>query len=200
MGAGDWSWLEVAKLSSSLLTPTALAIAGIFIHRITKRFEDLQWRSQKLVEKRLAIYDDLAPQFNDLLCYFSYVGGWRDLNPPSVVALKRAIDKKIFVAAPLFSREFFSACQNFQSLCFTTYNEWGKDASLRSHFDRRKQHHPGWKEEWDYCFSSEISDPKDVRAGYERVMEAFARDIGVNSAFSIPSSGRIPGGIIARVD
>jgi hypothetical protein len=36
-------------------------VLGIYIHRVTKRFEHLQWRSQKLVEKRLAVYDDLAP-------------------------------------------------------------------------------------------------------------------------------------------
>ena len=57
------------------------------VHRMTKQFEHAQWRSQKLVEKRLAVYDDMVPAFNDLLCYFTYVGSWRDLNPPTVVSL-----------------------------------------------------------------------------------------------------------------
>ena len=68
MEAGPWNWLEVAKLAAVLLMPVALAVFGVYIHRVTKRFEHLQWRSQKLIEKRLAIYDDLAPHFNDLLC------------------------------------------------------------------------------------------------------------------------------------
>src|SRR5256885_5580381 len=106
MDAGSWSWLEVAKLSASLLVPAALAALGIYIHRVTKQFEHLQWRSQKLVEKRLGVYDDLAPQLDDLLCYFTYVGCWRDLDPPDVVALKRVVDKKVYLAAPLFSVEF----------------------------------------------------------------------------------------------
>lgn len=85
MAAGPWNWLEIAKLLASLLIPITLAVFGVYVHRITKRFEHLQWRSQKLIEKRLSIYDELAPLFNDLLCYFTYVGGWRDLNPPDVV-------------------------------------------------------------------------------------------------------------------
>ena len=56
-----WNTLEIAKLAVSVLTPAAIAILGIYIHRVTKRFEDSQWKSQKLIEKRIAIYDDLAP-------------------------------------------------------------------------------------------------------------------------------------------
>ncbi|WP_077036777.1 hypothetical protein [Pelomonas sp. KK5] len=105
MRAGDWSWLEVAKLVASLLIPLTLAGVGVFVHRVTRQFEHLQWRSQKLIEKRIAIYDDLAPLFNDLLCYFTYVGRWKEMSPPDVVALKRVVDKKIYMAAPLFRRD-----------------------------------------------------------------------------------------------
>lgn len=148
MSAGPWNWLEVAKLFAGLLAPAAIAVFGVYIHRVTKRFEYLQWRSQKLVEKRLAIYDDLAPQLNDLLCYFTYVGCWKDLNPPDVVSLKRTIDKKVHLAAPLFSESLFSACTEFQSLCFETYTGWGRDALLRTQWQRRQEARSGdWKDE-----------------------------------------------------
>src|SRR5664280_674150 len=127
-----WNSLEVAKLVCSMLTPAAIAIFGVYIHRVTKRFEDRQWRGQKLTEKRLAIYDDLAPLFNDLLCYFSYVGCWKELKPPNVVALKRRIDRKIYLAAPLFPKEFFQACQSLQGQCFKPFSGWGMDAQLRT--------------------------------------------------------------------
>ena len=78
MELGPWNWLEVAKLATGLLTPAVIAAGGVYVHRITKQFEHTQWWGQKLVEKRLAIYDDMAPAFNDLLCYFTYVGSWRD--------------------------------------------------------------------------------------------------------------------------
>jgi len=193
MQAGPWNWLEVAKLVASLLVPVAVAAFGVYVHRVTKRFEHLQWRSQKLVEKRLAIYDDLAPSLNDLLCYFTYVGAWREVDPPKIVALKRSVDKKLHLAAPLFSAEFFSACMEFQTLCFETYTGWGQDALLRTASARRRDGRPSdWKKEWDACFSTKVADPKDVRKAYHRVMSAFAQDIGVNTSSSVPPSGRPP--------
>lgn len=193
MDTGPWNLLEVAKLVGGLITPAVLAGLGVYIHRVTKRFEHLQWRTQKLIEKRLAVYDDLAPCFNDLLCYFTYVGCWKELDPPSVVALKRTMDKKIHLAAPLFSPDFFGACTNFQNLCFETYGGWGKDALLRTHFERRKQARPSdWKVEWNGCFSSVPSDPKTIRTAYVEVMQFFSSDIGVHQLATVPHSGRVP--------
>ncbi|RJG14010.1 hypothetical protein D3879_12585 [Pseudomonas cavernicola] len=185
--------MEVAKLTASLLVPGALAALGVYIHRVTKRFEHLQWRSQKLIEKRLAVYDDLAPQLNDLLCYYTYVGGWRDLTPPSVIAMKRVVDKKIYLAAPLFSEEFFASCIEFQSLCFETYTGWGRDTCLRTLFERRREGWlKDWNPEWESCFSKEAVDPALVRKSHQRVMEAFSQDIGVHSSFVVPMSGSVP--------
>ncbi len=196
MDAGPWNWLEVAKLIAGALTPVALAALGVYIHRVTKRFEHLQWRSQKLIEKRLAVYDDLAPHFNDLLCYFTYVGCWKELDPPTVVALKRTMDKTIHVAAPLFSQSFYKACLNFQNLCFKTYSGWGQDAKLQTQFDRRQQARPNdWKVEWNECFNAPASDPKAIQDAYIEVMQLFATDIGVHSSFVVPRTGRIPANI-----
>jgi hypothetical protein len=194
--ASPWNWLEVAKFGTGLLTPAAVAALGVFIHRVTKRFEHLNWRSKKLIEKRLAVYDDLAPHFNDLLCYFTYVGCWKDLEPPAIVALKRTIDRKIHLAAPLFSESFFVACMGFQSLCFETYTGWGRDALLRTQFERRQQARENdWRADWNGCFSESASDPKTIRLAYVEVMQLFAADIGVHPTFVVPRPGRIPANI-----
>lgn len=193
MDAGLWNWLEVAKLTAGALTPVALAALGVYIHRVTKSFENLQWRSQKLIEKRLSVYDDLAPHFNDLLCYFTYVGCWKELDPSVVLALKRTMDKKIHIAAPLFSTSFFEACENFQNLCFETYGGWGRDALLRTRFERRQQARPNdWKVEWNEYFGNSPADPKAIRGAYVEVMQLFATNIGVHSSFVVPHSGRLP--------
>lgn len=196
MSPGPWNWLEVVKLGAGVLTPAALAVFGIYLNRVTKRFEQRQWRSQKLTEKRLAVYDDLAPQLNDLLCYFTYIGCWRDLDPPAVVGLKRIIDKKVYLAGPLFSPEFFSACMEFQNLCFETYTGWGRDATLRTQSQRRRESRShSWQNEWDSYFSNQPSDPEAIRRAYKQIMNAFAEDIGVNPLFAIPSLGRVPSNI-----
>ncbi len=193
MEVNGWSSLEVAKLLASLLTPIVVAIFGVYIHRITKRFEHSQWRSQKLIEKRLAVYDDLAPLLNDLLCFFTYIGAWKEMDPPAAVALKRQIDKKVHLAAPLFSSRFFAACMVFQNLCFETYAGWGVDARLRSQFKRRQDvYGTKWNTAWDQLFSDEASDPGRIRAAYQEVMEAFAADLGVVQEPAVPYSGPVP--------
>ena len=196
MSPGPWNWLEIAKLVAGLLTPIAIAIFGIYVHRVTKRFENLQWRSQKLIEKRLSVYDDIAPILNDLLCYFNYLGCWKELNPPDVVALKRKLDKKIHLAAPLFSEEFFNESMKFIDLCFETYSGWGRDALLKTKWQRRKEARPKeWDDEWVKYFSEVESNPKDIGITYRKIMEYLASDIGVHPSFVVPDSGRVPGNI-----
>lgn len=184
-----WNSLEIAKLVGGLITPAVLAGLGIYIHRVTKRFEHMQWRTQKLIEKRLAVYDDLAPHFNDLLCYFTYVGCWKELSPMEVVSLKRKMDKKIYLAAPLFSYEFQKTCENFQNLCFETYGDWGTDARLKTDFSRRQQAQAlEWMPEWNECFSDNVTDAVVIRTAYAEVMRRFSIDIGVHQSNTLELS------------
>ena len=115
------------------------------------------------------------------------------MDPPSIVALKRSIDKKIHLAGPLFSEDFFGACMDFQNLCFHTYTGWGQDARLRTPSGRRQQAYgERWKAEWSDCFSDNVAEGKAIKLAYQRVMEIFARDIGVHNSFVVPASGRLP--------
>lgn len=196
MSPGPWNWLEVAKLVIGGLTPILLVTLGVYVQRITKRFENLLWRNQKLIEKRLAIYDDLAPLLNTVLCYFTYIGNWQEHSPPEIVSLKRTIDQKIHLAAPLFSKEFFVACTDFQHLCFEIYTGWGRHALLRSKYERRREAcGTTWNVEWNAIFGTDVSHPDDVRAAYQRVMNVFAQDIGVHPQFIVPDSGTVPSNI-----
>lgn len=192
-----WSSLELAKLIASVLTPAAIAFLGIYVQRVSKRFDATLWKSQKLVEKRLAVYDDLGPHFNDLLCYFTYVGCWKELSPSEVVALKRTMDRKIYLAAPLFPVSFFHACQYFQSCCFETYGGWGRDARLRTKFERRRQAAEEWTPASEECFSSpaNVTDPRVVREAYAAVMREFTRSFGMECESEVLSTGQVPSNI-----
>jgi hypothetical protein len=175
-----WTSLELTKLVLQGATPLAVAILGLYLTRLAKRFEDVQWRNQRLIEKRIEIYDDLASDLNDLLCYFTFVGCWKDLTPMDVVRLKRRIDKKIHLAAPLFSPSFFEYCMNFMNLCYAMFQGWGEDAKLRTTFDRRKQAAGSkWEPTWDACFSGDVSKPSDVLIAYRAVMQSFSSEIGI---------------------
>ena len=94
-----------------------------------------------------------------------------------MVALKREIDKKIYLASPLFSVDFYRRCINFQNLCFETYTGWGADARLRTDFQRRRESCLGtWEEEWEDCFSTVTTEPNQIFGAYHKVMEIFAKD------------------------
>ncbi len=191
-----WTSLEIAKLVVQAATPLAVAGLGVYLTRLAKRFEHLQWRNQRLIEKRIAVYEDLASDLNDLLCYFSFVGCWKDLTPHQVVALKRRIDKKVYLAAPLFSPSFFEHCMNFMNLCYATFQGWGEDAKLRTAFERRKQAVGAeWEAKWDDCFSHDVSDPHQVRAAYQAVMASFSEEIGILAASNKHQLGRMPSNI-----
>lgn len=174
--------LEIAKIVVSALTPLTIACLGVFIHRLTKKYELIQWKNQKLIEKRLAVYEDLAPLLNDNLCYFTYVGCWKEKTPKDIINAKRIIDKKIYISAPLFSPAFFEACMKMQHLCYETFNGWGQDARLRTRFSRRKEHSAvEWNAEWDLLFSENPIDSESVRKAYQKIMEIFSEEIGINT-------------------
>jgi hypothetical protein len=82
-----------AKLFVSLLTPIAVVAIGYFLNARLRSIEERRWLNQKVIEKRLALFESMAPKLNDLLCYFTYVGHWKELQPPRIIGLKREPDK-----------------------------------------------------------------------------------------------------------
>lgn len=183
-----WNSLEVMRLIISVLTPVILALMGLYLNRMLKKIEHRQWRNQKLIEKRLSIYDELAPLLNDLLCYFTYVGNWKDFTPEEIVQKKRAIDKKSYIAQPLFSKIFFTEIMTFIDLCFKPFQGWGQNAKLLTDAGKRKEiYGDKWDKSWDILFISdpkEITDPEKIKESYSRIMKVFSDDIGLNESVS----------------
>jgi hypothetical protein len=79
----SWNSLEVAKFIVSIISPLILIFLGFWINRRIKHTEFLNWTNQKVIEKRIAIFDQIAPLLNDLYCFFMYIGHWKELTPPS---------------------------------------------------------------------------------------------------------------------
>lgn len=182
-----WTSLETAKLVVAALTPIAVAFLALWLNRHLKRFEHLQWANQKLIEKRLAIYSELAPVLNDIYCYFDYIGDWKFKTPIEALDLKRNADRRFFVNAPLFSAGFHTAYQDFINLCFIPgpLDEYDASATLRTDIDLRKdifrKRQQPWDPKWDAYFASRaaITDRGELVQGYWQMMDAFARDLGV---------------------
>jgi len=190
-----WNTLEIAKLLVSALTSFVVVIVGLAISRSLKRLEYLQWTNQKVTEKRIAVFDELAPLLNDLLCYFTFVGCWKDLSPPDVIERKRRLDRIIHINGPLFSKEFSNRYHEFIEECYKTYSGWGKDAELRTLSQRRKAAvGSAWQPAWDALFSAEneCSDPQVLKSKYQSLMSCFSEELGVGLRSEQISSGRLP--------
>ncbi|HTY11540.1 MAG TPA: hypothetical protein VMF88_10750 [Bacteroidota bacterium] len=181
-----WNSLELIKILVDVLTPLLLLLLGIWVNRIAKRIEATQWTNQKVVEKRIIVYDELAPLLNDMYCYYEFVGNWKELTPVQIIETKRKLDEKVHIYAPLFSPSFISSFKKFEDLCFQTFVGAGLDAKLRtpiksSDGDRRQSSKVHWESKWQTLFSSpsNCSDPIDIHDAYQSLMGTFSKELGI---------------------
>ena len=192
-----WNSLEIAKFIVSIMTPVIVLFLGIWINKRLKKLEQLQWANQKLIEKRLQIFEQLVPLLNDILCYFTFIGCWKEFEPNTVVKLKREVDKIVYVNSPLFGKEFLTKYNIFIGLCYMTYSGWGNDAKLRTTFLRRKENNLNWRNDWEQCYANEteISKPEEIRIAYLEFVKFFAIEVGIGLIKDSIDSGRIPSNI-----
>jgi hypothetical protein len=118
------------------------------------------------------------------MCYFTFIGGWKQLSPPEMIVIKRSLDRDFYSALPLFSPGCEAAYTKFMQTCFSMFGEWGDDARLRTGFIRRRRAYPGsWDHAWERMFThtedQRIAEEEllEIRADYNAVLGALAREI-----------------------
>ncbi len=176
--------LDLIRTVATVAVPIVVAVLGYRLNRRLKLYEASQWRNQELIKARLTYYQSLAPKLNDLMCYFTFIGSWKQMTPPDVVRLKRELDREFYSALPLFSTGTDEAYQKLMGACFATFGRWGEDAKLRTGYVRRRQaigH--GWQPDWERMFTHAEDQhmPREelsgFRSAYDGVLRALARDI-----------------------
>ena len=184
----QWPTLEIAKLIVGVLTPLSVALLGWLFSRQLKRLDLSNWTNQKLIEKRLAIYDEIAPRLNKLLCFFTWVGYWKTVSPADAIQAKRELDKTLNIYRHVFEGEVYEAYQDYIHILFETYTSAGHDAKLRALVrspdgDRRTDGAYAWSDAWNSCFSEPRNavDKGEVRARYKALMAALTRSLGVST-------------------
>ena len=73
-----WNAYEVATLAVTALTPVTVAGLGFFVARTGRRLEQVQWANQTVITRRLEIFGQVAPKLNQLLCFATFVGSWKE--------------------------------------------------------------------------------------------------------------------------
>jgi len=85
--AASWNSLQIATLAVEALIPLTVVGLGVFIARASRRIEQVQWANQTVVTRRLDIFAQLAPGLNQLLCFGTFVGGWKEIQPRQAITL-----------------------------------------------------------------------------------------------------------------
>src|SRR5437763_5458683 len=130
--ADAWSSVQIATLAVEALTPITVVALGVLFTRASRRIEQVQWANQTVVTHRLDIFDKLAPGLNQLLCFATFVGGWKEIDPRKAIAIKRGLDETMYANKVLFSDELFAAYHQFMTILFDMFGTTGADAKVRA--------------------------------------------------------------------
>lgn len=193
-----WNSLEIAKLVVGICTPLLLLGLGVVINRAAKRIEHAQWTNQKVIERRLAVYDKMAPLLNDIFCFFRFRGDFRSFEPKDIVDKKREVDRDFHINKPLFGERFHRDYRVFMKVYFKEFDRAGEDAKLRTTPEAQEYERGSWDPGWTASLApQEASTQGDLQAAYDRLMATFAAELGVLAGPSAPLE-RERGGRVAR--
>ncbi|WP_396911255.1 hypothetical protein [Mycolicibacterium sp.] len=176
--------VQLIQAVSAVSVPIAVAVIGYTLNKRLKDYDASQWRNQELIKARLQYFGQIAPMLNDLLCYLTFKGRWKELTPPEVIALKRNLDRLFYPVAPLFSTDTATAYDEFMQLCFATHGGWGRDARIQTAYVRRRQAAgEAWRSEWESMFTypedQQVEDDNmlAVHDGHDALVAKFVEDV-----------------------
>ena len=183
MAASSWNSLQIATLAVAALTPLTVAALGYFVARAGRRLEQLRWANQTVVTRRLEIFGEVAPALNQLLCFGTFVGRWKEIQPRDAIGLKRKIDEAMYSNRVLFSAPLFAAYREFMTTMFAMFATTEADAHLRAPIasqwgDRRNM--TWWEDSMLSLFSPDKQVGTDqIQAAYEQLADRFRSDLYV---------------------
>lgn len=177
--------LEAAKIIISVLTPITVAVVGYFLNQRLKSIDNAQWQSRKITEKRIELYDDIAPDLNKVFCFCTFLGYWKDISPRDVLMAKRSLDKTVNIYRHLLSDNFYELYNEFMHLAFQTFTGWGEDAKIKANIsssmaDRRIHANYKWEVAYDDMFQENaFASSKKFEQAYLGMMNALRNSIGL---------------------
>ena len=179
----SWTSVQIATLAVEALTPLTVAGLGVFIARASRRIEQVQWANQTVVTRRLDIFAQLAPGLNQLLCFATFVGGWKEIQPRQAIAVKRKLDEAMYANKVLFSDELFAAYHQFMTTLFAMYATADADAHLRAPIDSQwgnRRNMPWWEDSMTSLFSTDsTASLDDIQAAYDQLAQRFRAELYV---------------------
>jgi hypothetical protein len=118
-----------------------------------------------------------------LLCFGTFVGRWKEIQPRDAIGLKRKIDEAMYSNRVLFSDSLFGAYRELMAAMFAMFATTEADAHLRAPItsqwgDRRNM--AWWQDSMTSLFSPDKQVSTDeIQAAYEQLAERFRSDLYV---------------------
>jgi hypothetical protein len=189
-GKSSWNSLEIAKLFVAVLTPITVALVGYFVQQqlasqnlfIQQQLaiQNRDWQAQqRLLERRLQVYDQIRNGLNRIYCFVEDVGTWKEETPQSVIRYKRDLDGIMFPHEALWGTDTFSAYTDYMTAAFATYQGIGKDAKIRTSDRQKAVGVVGWKPDWGESLTGE-RDPEHNQT-YNKLISLISRDLSFPS-------------------
>jgi hypothetical protein len=120
---------------------------------------------------------------NQLLCFGTFVGGWKEIQARQAIALKRQLDETMYANRVLFSEELFEAYRHFMRTLFAMWTSTDADAPLRAPIESQwgsRRNMPWWEDSMTTLFST--TDPSrtdDIQGAYDQLSEQFRAELYV---------------------
>jgi hypothetical protein len=173
-----WRGLAIATMIIAILTPIIMVILAFRFSRIIKRMNKKQLSNQKIVEKRIEVYDKMVPKLNDIFCFYCYIGNWNEITPMAVLRLKRELDKDMNIYASLFSEDLSKKYMDFKQLCFVSMSGWEHDEKIKSYYELRQQNNLNWEDGWiQYFDTNNVIEAIKIKERYDELIESFKEDL-----------------------
>lgn len=197
------SKFNIWELIVGALVPLSVVVVGLFVNRGIKKLESELQRSQSLITKRVEIFENLRAPLNRIFCACYYVGDWRKVTPPEVLAAKRTCDEIFFSHIAFWSQEVALQYRAFNDVCFAAFRGKGLHAVLLADVENYVQAFGDtWNDSWRANFVTveereawlkrhnasakplvDISYSQDiVLPRYAALMKALAEDFGAKSS------------------
>ncbi len=169
--------IEHLKLLASFITPVVILLLGIWAKGIATNHEKRISLNDRIIEKRVEIYENIGQKLNDIYVFLIQVGHWKELTPEHVIQRKREIDKIMYVNRPYWSEAAFNKYIAFTNAGFEIWTGVGEDAKIKTYM-RQFRELPQWNDSWKTAFSTEDPTIDEVKRSYAELMAAFSEQFG----------------------
>lgn len=168
---------QYIDLIAKLILPVVLLMLGIWAKKIATNHEKRVSLDERVIEKRVEIYEAVGKDLNDIYVFLIQVGHWKELTPQDIIQKKRQVDKTMYIHRPYWSAEMFESYMNFMSAGFDAWNGSTEDAKIRTS-SRQFERLPNWNDTWESFFTKKTLDMDEVKRSYLALIGKFSEQFG----------------------